>query len=84
MDSRKRWPLALLLVALFRTSAFVFIGAVPGLALWHLYELLTGKERIRQLAYLATTALVALALALPLPYRYPEQEILSGIRAAFL
>ena len=56
---------ALLLVALFRTSAFVFIGAVPGLALWHLYELLTGKERIRQLAYLATTALVALAFTFP-------------------
>ena len=57
--------LALLLVALFRTSTFVFVGAVPGLALWHLFELLTGKERIRQLANLATTALVALALALP-------------------
>ena len=56
---------ALLLVALFRTSAFVFIGAVPGLALWHLYELLTGKERLRQLAYLATTALVALAFTFP-------------------
>ena len=56
---------ALLLVALFRTSAFVFIGVVPGLALWHLYELLTGKERIRQLAYLATTALVALAFVFP-------------------
>ena len=57
--------LALLLVALFRTSTFVFVGAVPGLALWHLFELLTGKERIRQLANLATTGLVALALALP-------------------
>ena len=56
---------ALLLVALFRTSTFVFIGAVPGLALWHFYELLTGKERIRQLSHLATTALVALAFAFP-------------------
>ena len=56
---------ALLLVALFRTSSFVFVGAVPGLALWLLYELLTSKERIRQLVYLATTALVALVLVLP-------------------
>ena len=51
---------ALLLVALFRASTFVFVGAVPGLALWYLFELLTSKRRIRQ--YLATTALVALVL----------------------
>ena len=56
---------ALLLVALFRTSSFVFVGAVPGLALWLLYELLTSKERLRQLSYLATTALVAQALTFP-------------------
>ncbi len=56
---------ALLLVALFNTSVFIFLGAVPGLALWHLYELLTAKERIRQLSYLGSTALVALVLVFP-------------------
>ena len=56
---------ALLLVALFRASTFVFVGAVPGLALWHLYELLTRKERIRQLTYLAITAMVALVFVFP-------------------
>ncbi len=57
--------IALLLVALFNTSVFIFLGAVPGLALWHLYELLTAKERIRQLSYLGSTALVALVLVFP-------------------
>ena len=56
---------ALLLVALFRTSIFTFVGAVPGLALWFLSELLTGRERLRQLMFLGATALAALALAFP-------------------
>ena len=56
---------ALLLVALFRTDTFVFAAAAPGLGLWYFYELLTSKGRIRQLAHLATTALVALVLVFP-------------------
>ena len=56
---------ALLLVGLFRTSIFAFVGAVPGLALWYLTELLTGRERLRQLMFLVATALAALALAFP-------------------
>ena len=45
----RAFAVGLLLVALFRTSTFVFIGLAPGLALWHLSELLTRKERLRQL-----------------------------------
>ena len=56
---------ALLLVALFRTSTFVFIGVLPGLALWHLYELMTSKDRIRLLGHLAATALIAIAIVFP-------------------
>ena len=56
---------ALLLVALFRASTFVFAGLLPGLALWYLYELLKARRRMRLLAYLATTALLAFALNYP-------------------
>ena len=57
--------ISLLLVALFRVSIFVFAGAISGLALWYLSELLTNKGRIRQLFCLATAALIALILVLP-------------------
>ena len=56
---------SLLLVALFRSSAFVFLGAAPGLALWHIYALATGKRRMRYLAELGLTGLVAVLLVLP-------------------
>ena len=57
--------LAFLLAALFRTSTFVFLGALPGLALWYLYRLWTERDRLRQLLYLATAALVVLVLLFP-------------------
>ena len=56
---------ALLVAALFRTSTFVFLGALPGLALWYLYKLWTDQDRLRQLLYLATAALVVLVLLFP-------------------
>ena len=61
----RAFAVGLLLVALFRTSTFVFIGLAPGLALWHLSELLTRKERLRQLFHSIVTALVAFAFVLP-------------------
>ena len=57
--------IALLLVAMFRTSIFVFVGAIPGLSLWYLIELFASKERKRYIAYVAATALIALGLVLP-------------------
>ena len=62
------WPMlaiALLVAALFQTSPFVFVGALPGLALWHLYKLRTEQGRRRQLFYLAIAGVVALVLVLP-------------------
>lgn len=56
---------ALLLVALFRASTFVFAGLLPGLALWYLYELLKTRRRMHLLAFLAVTALLAFALNYP-------------------
>ena len=57
--------LSLLMVALFKTSTFVFAGSLPGIALWHLYELLTGKGRLRRLLYLSASALIAGVLVFP-------------------
>ena len=57
--------LAFLLTALFRTSTFVFLGALPGLALWHICKLWADRDRLQQLLHLATAALVALALLFP-------------------
>ena len=57
--------LAFLMAALFRTSVFVFLGALPGLALWYIHRLWTGQDRLRQLLHLATAALIALALVFP-------------------
>ncbi len=56
---------AVLLVALFRASTLVFAGLLPGLALWYLYELLRTRQRMRLLAFLAITALLAFALNYP-------------------
>ena len=56
---------ALLTAALFKTSIFVFAGTVPGLVIWHLYELLTGKGRIRHLLHLSTAAMIACVLIFP-------------------
>ena len=61
----RAFAVGLLLVALFRASTFVFIGLAPGLALWHLSELLTKRARLRQLYHSAATALVALAFVFP-------------------
>ncbi len=57
--------LALLITALFRTSIFVFIGAVPGLVLWYTFKLWSEGNRLRQLLHLATAALIALLMLFP-------------------
>ena len=57
--------LAFLLAALFRTSVFVFLGALPGLAFWYLHSLWADRDRLRQLLYLTIAALVALVLLFP-------------------
>ncbi len=57
--------MAILLAALFRTSTFVFLGSLPGLALWYLHRLWTERDRPRQLLYLAIAALVAIVLLFP-------------------
>ena len=56
---------ALLTAALFKTSIFVFAGVVPGLVIWHLYELLSGKGRIRHFVLLSTAAMIACVLIFP-------------------
>jgi len=65
---------ALLLVALFRASTFVFAGLLPGLALWHLYELLKTRRRMHLLAFLAVTGLLAFALNYPLSRHDPPKD----------
>lgn len=57
--------IGVLMAALFKTSTFVFAGVLPGMAIWHVYSLLTGRERIRQLLHLAASALIACALVYP-------------------
>ncbi len=57
--------ISLLMVALFKTSTFVFVGSLPGIALWHLYELLTGKRRLQRLLNLSASALIAGGLVFP-------------------
>lgn len=56
---------ALLLAALFKTSAFVFAGFAPGYVLWHLYDLQKRHDRKRRFLTLAGAALVAFLLILP-------------------
>ncbi len=57
--------LAFLSAALFRTSTFVFLGALPGVVLWYIGRLKAEQDRLRQLLHLATAALVALVLLFP-------------------
>ena len=57
--------MAFLLAALFRTSVFVFLGALPGLALWYICSLWNARERLRQFLHLAFAALVAIVLIFP-------------------
>lgn len=57
--------IGVLMAALFKTSTFVFAGVLPGMAIWHLYNLWTGKERGRQLLNIGASALIACALVYP-------------------
>ena len=66
--------IAVLLATLFLTSPFAFLGTLPGLALWYIYKLWTEQDRLRQLLYLATAALVALVLLFPSFVDFSEKK----------
>lgn len=71
-----------LMASLYKTSTFVFAGVLPGLAIWHIYSLLTGRKRGQQVLCLVAAALFAGALVFPtLIEHFDKRSILQfGLR----